>query len=480
MKDIGSSLITDPKRFWGYIKSQRREALGIPPLTHGNKLCADDKEKAEALSQQFSSVFTRDDGSAIPDKGHSQYSSIDDLTVSPEGVLKQLRELKINKSNGPDEIPAIILHDYAEELTPALTHIFQQSYNSGELPTDWKKGRVSAIFKSGINPSNYRPVSLTSICCKVFEHIILSHTSKHLARHNILIDNQHGFRQKLSCETQLIQAVDDWAKNINSKHQTDVIMLDFSKAFDRVDHKKLLYKLDFYGIRGNTHQWIEGFLTGRSQVVSVNGYQSSPADVLSGVPQCSVLGPVVFLLFINDIGEGINSTFRLFADNCVLYRCIESSQDQLILQEDLQKMNQWAESWRMMFNAKKCYHLTITLKIKPLLHTYNIKDQEIARVKTAKYLGVIISEDLSWNIHIQQVRAKSSRTLGLVRRTLGSCNQQVKEVAYNQLIRPQLEYASCVWNPWTERNVQMVENIQRQAARFVMRDYRGSPVLPAC
>ena len=192
-----------------------------------------------------------------------------------------LRELKFNKSNCPDEIPARMLHDYAEELTPALTHIFQQSYNSGELPTDWRKGRISAIFKSVVtsDPSNYRPLSLTSICCKVFEHIILSHTSKHLARHHILIDNQHGFRQKLSCETQLIQAVDDWAKNINSKHQTDVIMLDFSKAFDRVDHKKLLYKLDFYGIRGHTHQWIKGFLTGRSQVVSVNGSQSSSADV---------------------------------------------------------------------------------------------------------------------------------------------------------------------------------------------------------
>ena len=205
-------------------------------------------------------------------------------------------------------------------------------------------------------------ICVKSLTSKVFEHILLSHTSKHLSNKNILIDNQHGFRQKLSCETQLIEAVNDWAYNINSKYQADVLLLDFSKAFDRVDHTKLLYKLDFYGIRGRTLQWIKGFLIGRTQVVSVNGSQSSSTEVLSGVPQGSVLGPVLFLLYVNDIGEGISSTFRLFADDCVLYRCIKSKQDQIILQEDLQNMKQWAESWKMKFNVPKCSHLTVTLK----------------------------------------------------------------------------------------------------------------------
>ena len=175
-------------------------------------------------------------------------------------------------------------------------------------------------------------MSLTCICCKILEHILVSNINKHLALDSILTDCQHGFRSRRSCETQLVQFVHDIISNLdgamNQGHkQTDLIIMDFAKAFDKVPHRRLLHKLDHYGIRGSTHKWISSWLSGRSQQVVLDGQASDPVPVLSGVPQGSVLGPILFLIFINDLPDNIKSSVRLFADDCVLYRNIHSLQD---------------------------------------------------------------------------------------------------------------------------------------------------------
>ena len=170
----------------------------------------------------------------------------------------------------------------------------------------------------------------------------------------ILIDNQHGFRKQFSCETQLISAVHDWTKSINFKKQTDVTLLDFKKAFDSVPHERLLSKLNYYGLSGNTHGWIKAFFSNRSQIVSINGTHSSTKPATSGVPQGFILGPVLFLLFINDISPDIQLNLRLFADDCVLYREIYNIHDQLILQNDLDALSNWSERWQLTVNISKC------------------------------------------------------------------------------------------------------------------------------
>ena len=211
-------------------------------------------------------------------------------------MIKQLQTLNINKASGPDEIPARILQDYAQHCGPILKHIMQQSYDTGDLPQYWLRTRIVAIHMNGMksDPGNYCPVSITCICSKIMKHIILSHIAKHLAANRILIGNQHGFREKLSCETQLVETIHDWVWTIDKGCQTDVLLLDFSKAFDKVAHQKLLYKIDHYGIRDKTKRWIWGFLTERTQEVAVNGTPSTPTDVLSGVPQWSVLDPALY------------------------------------------------------------------------------------------------------------------------------------------------------------------------------------------
>lgn len=344
----------------------------------------------------------------------------------------------------------------------------------GIVPTQWKQALVTSIFKKGpkSDPANYRPISLTCLCCKILEHIVLSHVAKHLSENNILLDSQHGFRERLSTITQLITSTHDWASTLQHRGQTDVVLLDFSKAFDKVPHLRLSAKLHHYGISGLTLNWINSFLSNRVQAVSVNGSHSTWGNVTSGVPQGSVLGPALFLLYINDIQDQIQSTMRLFADDSIVCREIESPEDHEILQKDLDALADWSSKWLMHFNIKKCAILSITRKRKPSQYQYNILGHTLARVDQHEYLGVTISHDLRWDSHCHKIRQKASRTLGLLRRTLSPCRQDVKARAYQALVRPQLEYASQVWNPYTLDGVKRIEQVQRSAARFVFSDYR--------
>ena len=266
--------------------------------------------------------------------------------------------------------------------------------------------------------------------------------------------------------------VEDWSATLNQRGQSDVLFLDFSKAFDKVPHRHLIHKLSYYGITGKTNKWIQGFLTGRTQCVAVDGEESDWNPVISGVPQGSVLGPVLFLIFINDITDGITSKIRLFADDSVIYRSITTREDQEALHNDLMKVFEWAEKWGMSFNVKKCVHVTITKKLKALHYNYSVGDEVIPKEQSTKYLGVTITSDLSWSKHIVNIKNKASRTLGLIRRNLGPCDPSVKEKAYQSLVRPQVEYAASVWSPYTERDITKLESVQRQAARFTLGDYK--------
>ena len=304
------------------------------------------------------------------------------------------------------------------------------------------------------------------------EHIILSHLSTHLVDNGILVKNQHGFRQKLSCETQLVEAVHDWSQTLDASGQVDVVLLDFSKAFDKVPHQRLLNKLEYYGVRDKNLSWIQSFLSGRRQRVVINGSQSEWCEVTSGVPQGSVLGPSLFLVFINDIVDDTSSSIRLFADDSVIYKNIETYNDHLVLQEDINKLFSWSERWQMSFNVQKCYVLSITRKtVWKSCYTYTMSDQDLPVVSSSKYLGVTISDKLKWSDHIKDVTAGSRKVLGLLERNLSQCPEKVKESAFFALVRPKLEYSTPAWNPYLDKDVNELEKIQRRAARFVSGNY---------
>ncbi|MCG8035005.1 MAG: reverse transcriptase family protein, partial [Candidatus Thiodiazotropha taylori] len=353
----------------------------------------------------------------------------------------------------------------------------------GQVPSEWRRALIVPLFKKGLKhlPSNYRPVSLTSMACKVLEHIIHSNIMRHFDENDILTVKQHGFRKRRSCVTQLATTIQGIASKLRAgRDQVDVVLLDFAKAFDKVPHRRLLYKLSYYGVRGQTLQWVEAFLGQRTQQVLLDGSCSSQADVISGVPQGTVLGPLLFLAFINDLPEAVNhSDPRLFADDCLLFRLVRTEDDARKLQEDLDALEEWETKWQMKFHPEKCQVIRINLNKRfESQSSYSLHGHKLEVVDSAKYLGVHLSNDLTWHKHVDATVAKASKTLGFLRRNLSECTKPVKSAAYTTLVRPILEYSSPVWDPSSVEDISKLEKVQKQAARFAHGNYHDRT--PGC
>ena len=438
----------------------------------GSGLAQSDFEKASELNGQFTDVFTKSEHSQVPLLDRSA-PFMEDIVVTKEGVTKLLKGLNPSKALGPDELHPRVLKELATELGPVFAHLFQQSIDKGEIPKEWSLANICPLFKKGDRSlaSNYRPVSLTCVPCKLLEHIVCSNIMAHLDEHRLLSEKQHAFRKWHSCETQLITVIDDWAKILDNQGQVDTFILDFEKAFDTPPHELLKSKLFSYGIGGKTMKWIDAFLCFRQQRVVVNGVKSDWAPVVSGVPQGTVLGPLLFSLHINDIMSDIESEIRLFADDCVCYREIKDIEDTLKLQKDIDRLGIWARKWGMRFQPVKCNMMQLTNKHNKIQASYTLEGTVLENVDGIKYLGVTITSDLKWNSHIRNVCSKANRTLGFLRRNMFSCPKDVKGAAYKSMVRPILEYGSTVWDPHYNGLNDELENVQKRAARFVTRNY---------
>ena len=464
---------TATKKFWSYIKSQKKDSCSVSPLKSDGLLISDSKGKSNILNKQYCSVFTTENTENMPSKGESSSPILSSIKVTESGVRKMLQNLNPRKASGPDEISPMVLKTLADQLSKPLADLFQHSIQTGSVPAQWKQALVTPIFKKGdrTNAANYRPVSLTSVCCKLCEHIVARAIMQHLEENDLLADQQHGFRKNRSCESQLLLFVDELVRELAKGRQTDVAVMDFSKAFDVVPHKRLLYKLKYYGIRGSTLKWIEDFLTGRTQQVVVDGEVSDVAPVTSGVPQGSVLGPFLFLAFINDMPECVTSRCRLFADDSIIYRKVDNDDDAGALQKDLDALQKWESDWGMSFNPIKCNTIHVSRKRQPSTHVYTLKETPLETVADATYLGVTLSDNLDWHKQTAKVVAKANRSLGFVRRNVRTATKETKVLAYQALVRPITEYASTVWSPHQRDLIQDLEMTQRRAARYVTKQY---------
>ena len=478
------------KKLYSYIKHCKKDSIGVAPIrnTQTGALETEPRVKAELLNLQFHSVFSKVMPLSLKQlckrllPGFRSAPPMPEFTFSENGVLKLLGTLKPHKAAGPDKLRPFLLKELREQIAPILVAVFRISYETGRLPEDWKCANVAPIFKKGSKhkAENYRPVSLTCICCKVMEHIFVSQINRHLRDNGILVPYQHGFREGLSCDTQLIQFIDDLHKGTTEARQVDCIVMDFAKAFDKVSHDRLLYKLEGYGIQGKALIWIQDFLHGRTQKVVIDGESSPTCPVTSGVPQGSVLGPILFLIYINDIGNNIKSEIRLFADDTILYRKINTTADAEILQSDIQQLHKWCLEWQMAFHPSKCSLLRVKRGRSVVGADYTLDGWTLESVPKVKYLGVTINSNLRWDDHTTSVRQSAYATQRFLKRNLRMHSPQVKEAAYHTYVRPKAEYASATWDPHTKKNIESIEMIQRSAARWVLgkdgRRYRTDSV----
>ena len=489
-RNISKQIRNNNKLFWRYVNSQRQTKASIPDLQRPDgSLASTDTEKANILNNQFLSVFTREDTTNIPEFDPLPFTTpLNNIQISTREVKKKLSKLKTDKSCGPDGVHPLVLNRLADTISIPLAIIYQISISTGQVPSTWKEGVVTALFKKGkkSDPANYRAITLTSIVCKILERILVEILVKHLRKNNLQSKQQHGFTLKKSTVTNLIEALNIWSEALCHGLPVDVIYLDYEKAFDKVPHQRLLRQLVKFGIGGNVLQWIGDYLKDRTQKVRINGSYSNTAPVLSGVPQGSVLGPALFLIFVADVTHIVQNFISLYADDSKLFSYIldsdTSQHTQESLQNDINNLCLWSDQMQMSFNAKKCHilHLghrntyfdyslpkmsNIQKTSSSISYTYTFHPLE--KVDNEKDLGVTVDDKLNFKLHISQKISKANSMLFLIKNYFQFLDADMFQLLYKSLVRPHLEYASPVWSPTTKEDIKRIESIQRRATKLV-------------
>ena len=456
-RKLAKSAKKNPKEFYSYIKSKTSNKESVGPLKDGDSTTTENSRIAELLNSFFSSVFTSEDcvNRPTPENLYGGDSPLHNVDITKEKVKKKITGMRVTAAPGPDKISPRFLKDVADIVASPLCLIFRKSLSEGAVPEDWRRANVTPIFKKGskADVGNYRPVSLTSVLCKAMEGILKDAIMDHLISNELLGQSQHGFLAGKSCLTNLLEYLNVLTRLVDEGHSVDVLYLDFSKAFDKVPHSRLLDKLAAVGIGGAVLQWIQAWLTDRKQRVVLNGHASEWRPVLSGVPQGSVLGPLLFLVFINDIDGAVDVTASVifkFADDSKVLRQVESEEDRLALQADIDSLFKWSEDWQMLFNASKCKVLHFGKRNPRFNYTMGgyAPAGTVLQVDTEeKDLGVVVHESLRPSKQCAKAAGKANQVLGQMSRSFSYRDKSSWLKLYKLYVRPHLENSVQSWSP---------------------------------
>ena len=456
----------EPKMLYSFVKRMNKKQTEIGPLKKDGELIYDKKKISNILASKYEQEFTaRIDNEYSEDEilmENEEY--LTDIIISEDDIKRVIKEIRDGAAAGPDGVPALLLKKTAETMSKPLAIMLRKSVDNGEIYEEHKLAYITPIFKNGsrMEAGNYRPVSLTSHIIKIYERVIKKHIMVHLSDNELFNKGQHGFVPNRSTMTQLMVHHESIYENMLENKSTEVVYLDFAKAFDKVDHNILIRKVMEHKISGKIIRWIREFLKNRKQIVIANGVKSDETEVISGVPQGTVLAALLFVIMIYDIDKDITNTqVRSFADDTRVSRSIVSQQDREIMQSDLNKIYKWAEDNRMMFNANKFEQMNYG-KTEGEEYEYRGPSQErIVKKSEVKDLGVVINNMITCSDQINVVISKCRAKIGMIFRHFNTRNAEHMLMLYKTYIRSQIEYCNIVWYPHYQKDIAKIESIQR-------------------
>ena len=463
-----------PKDWWKTLKTviKPMQDSSIPPLHINGETYTENRDKSKIFNDFFSDQTKLDESNAsLPNSNCISNNVLESIQTNPQEVESMLKSLKIGKAAGPDSVNNRLLQKLAYPLSFPLCDLYNFSFSSGTVPDLWKKANVIPVFKKNdpSDPSNYRPISLLSAVGKVMEKIVHKYVFNFFRDNAVITSLQSGFIPGDSTVNQLADIYNTFCKALDDGKEVRAIFCDISKAFDRVWHNGLIHKLRNVGIVGTLLNWFTDYLSNRKQRVVLPGAASDWTQIYAGVPQGSVLGPLLFLIYIHDIVENINACIRLFADDTSLYLIVENPIEAAEkLNSDLAKVHAWASKWLVTFNPSKTESLIFSRKLnKPYHPPVYMSEQPITEVSSHKHLGLVFQQDCTWHEHIDNIKCKAWFRINIMRKLKFTLDRKSLQTIYFSFIRPLLEYANIVWDNCTQYEVNELEKIQHEAARIV-------------
>ncbi len=472
-RELATNLDKNNRKFARFIKSKTSGRTGVGPLrSKDGSVINDDQVMAMELNEYFTSVFTREGDSGVPQVTPETEDRMTTVVIRRGDIRRGIRELRKDAAPGPDGIRPILLKETEDQICVPLEILFRKSLREGVVPIEWRTANVTPIYKKGPkgDPGNYRPVSLTSVPGKLLEKIIKEQLMGYLEERELLQRTQHGFVKGRSCTTNRIEFMDRVSKEVDKGKSVDIFYLDFSKAFDKVPHKRLIAKFKAKGVEGEVLTWMERWLGGRKQRVVVNGEKSEWKEVLSGVPQGSVLGPSQFTVFIDDLEndikkENLEVYIIKFADDTKGMKVIDGEEDRVKLQRALDLLVEWATTWGMEFNAKKCKVMHVGPRNPG--YDYFMGGEKLSKTDEETDLGVKITKNLKPSQQCSKAAGRATAVLGQLTRNFHYRDRHVFVKLYTRYVRPHLEFAVPTWAPWLEGDIATLEKVQEKAVKMV-------------